>query len=268
MRAFRAPALVAALVLAGVAAQYTPARAAGTLLRYRFTLGAATPYTLTLHLTGDVAGLGSALDVREQVPFTETVKKLYPDGSALLVYTFGAVTSTQNGQSIPTPLDGAAATQRIAPDGRVLSSTSVGLQSAFGGLVSIDPRLGVPSLPTSPVVVGSHWSSEQRFSLGSFGSLSGTQHYTVTRLAASGGGTIATIAATAALPLKLAQGATQVNGKAASTTQVLFDAQRGAVSSEHTVVKVKAGVVGAPGAGNGAGTAAAALVLTVDLQRK
>jgi hypothetical protein len=242
MRIPGARALLAAAACCGVAlAGGPPAGAAsGVLLRYQFTVGQQTPYEMVLNLSGSIPGIAPKVSLAEQVPFTQTVKKVYPDGSALVVDTFTTATVTMNGQTTTTVLTGAGVTARITTQGQVISSKVTGLQGLGGGVLSIDPTTGIPMLPFSPVTVGSHWTAIQRISLGSFGALSGALHYKVLALDPVNGHTVATIQSKGILPLHVAQGLSQASGTATGTDDARFDATAGVLVSSHATIKVRA----------------------------
>lgn len=248
MRALRARTLLATALWCGAVWPGVPAAgaASGVVLRYHFAAGARAPYQMALGFSGAIPGLTSKLALSEKAAFTQTVRTVYPDGSALLVDTFTTATLTMHGQSTTTPLTGARVTERITPRGQVLQSTIAGLQSLTGGVLSVNPLSGAPVLPASPVKVGSHWTEVQRISLGSFGALSGPLHYKVLALHPAHGHTVATIQARGVLPLQGAQGETQATGTATAVNTIQFDVDGGALLSTHTTTKVRATFGGAP----------------------
>jgi hypothetical protein len=238
----RAQLLLAAALSCGVALTGVPSvgAAPGVLLRYHFVAGQQTTQKLVMNLAGSVPVMAPKLALAEVVPFTQTVKQTYADGSALVVDTFTAATVTTNGQSTTTPLTGASVTERLTPLGQVISSKAVGLQSLTGGVLNIDPSAGIPTLPASAVTVGSHWTAAKSISLGSFGTLHGPLHYTVTAMTRVNGHLVATIQEKGSWPLSVSQGLTQVTGTATGTGSVQFDTDAGALLSTQTVMKVSA----------------------------
>ena len=123
MRASRATtSVVLGLALAGATlCQVHPAGAAGVLLRYKFVLGQATRYQVSLHLTGSIdLGVVQKLNIAQQMSYTQKVAKLYPDGSADIVSSFGKGTTTTNGVSAPLDPGLAVTTERLSANGAVL----------------------------------------------------------------------------------------------------------------------------------------------------
>jgi hypothetical protein len=241
MRANRARLFLAAACCGVALAGVPPVGAAsGVLLRYHFIAGQKTQSQLVLGLAGTIPVVAPQLALAERVPFTLTVQKVYPDGSALLVDTFTTATETMNGQTTTRPLSGASVTERVTPMGQVISSKVVGLQSLAGGMLNIDPTGSAPALPRSPVTVGSHWTAVQRISLGSFGTASGPLHYTVVALTPVKGHIVATIQERGVWPLTVTQGMLQATGTATGGGSVQFDTDAGALVSTHAVTKVSA----------------------------
>jgi hypothetical protein len=224
--------------------------ATGVLLRYHFIAGQQTPGRMVLDLAGTIPIVAPQVARTDVIPFTQTVKKVYPDGSALLEDTFTAAAVTSNGQTTTTPLTGASVTERVTPLGQVLSSKVVGLQSLTDGALSIDPTGGAPALPRSLVTVGSHWTAEQRISIGSFGTLSGPVHYSVVALTPVKGHLVATIQEQGAWPVNVTQGFLQVTGTATGVGSVRFDTEAGALLSTQATTKVRA-TFGGGGVGAG-----------------
>jgi hypothetical protein len=226
----------------GLALTRVPAAGAApsVLLRYHFIAAKHTPNQLVLDLAGTIPVMAPNLALTEVVPFTQTVQKVYPDGSALLKDSFTTATETTNGQTTTTPLTGASVTEHVAPSGQVISSKVVGLQSLTGGETNIDPTGSAPVFPTSPVAVGSQWTAQQHISLGSFGTVGGPVHYKLVALAPVNGHMVATIQEQGVWPVSVTQGLMQVTGTATVGGSVQFDTVAGALVSNHIVTKVGA----------------------------
>lgn len=255
MRAFRARSLlVAALCCGALIAGTGPAGAAsGVLLRYHFVPGQQTHYQMVLSVSGAIPVLAPKLSIIEKIPFTQTVKTVYADGSALLVDTFTTVTVSTNGQTTTTSLTGASVIERLTARGEVVSVRSTGLQGVAGGTFNISPTSAAPVLPVSPVMVGSHWSSDEHISLGSLGALGGQQHYKVLGLVPANGHQVATIQGRGTFPLQLAEGSMQASGTASGVSAVRFDVDAGTLLSSHITLTVHANL-GTGGAGSGQAT--------------
>jgi hypothetical protein len=259
------PLLLVAACCGALVTGVGPARAAsGVLLRYHFAPGQQVQYQMVLSIAGSIPVLEPKLSFTERAPFTQTAKTVSVDGSALLVDTFGTATVSMNGQTTSTSLTGASITARLTARGEVLGLQSTGMQGAGGGVFSVSPTSATPTLPASPVTVGSHWSSDQRIALGSLGTLHGVQHYRVLALATTSGHRVATIQGTGTFPFQLAQVGTQASGTAAGVNVAHFDVDAGALLSSHVTLAVHANL-GDGGAGAGQATAVALTVhLNVD----
>jgi hypothetical protein len=267
MRARSAFFLCAACVLA---ASIGPSAAAaaprpGVLLRYHFTAHQQTAYLLDMHLGGTIPVLLPRVNLSEQVPFKQRVTAVYPDGSGQVSYGFSRATTVLNGHSTTSAL-AASTVARISPTGTVTIMESLGLANQFGGVLNLDPTLGLPHLPVSPVTVGAHWTAPQRILLGTLGTLQGDLHYTLVGIThATNKHTIATITATGSLPLNLTSGSTQAAGNAAGTETIAFDTTAGAVLALQASLKVNANLGSAPAGGQ---AQAAALNLHLKLNRQ
>jgi hypothetical protein len=248
MRARSALLIFAACSLAAPILLVPGAASAGPeiTLRYHFTAHQQSAYLLALHLRGTIPVLAPRLDLAEQVPFSQRVTAVYADGSGQVSYGFTRTTTIMNGQTTTSAL-AASSVARISPTGAVTIVKSLGLANQFGGVLNVDPTLGLPHLPISAVVVGSHWTAPQRFLLGSLGALQGMLHYTLVGVSqGKNGHTIATIDAAGSLPLNLASGSTQTTGKAGGTETISFDATAGAVLALTATLKINANLSGTP----------------------
>src|SRR5579875_1349121 len=198
MRATSALFLSAACALAASAVPSTAAAAPrpSVLLRYHFTAHQQTAYLLAMHLGGTIPVLLPRVDLSEQVPFKQRVTAVYPDGSGQVSYAFSRATTVMNGHSTTSAL-AASTVARITPTGTVTIMKSLGLANQFGGVLNLDPTLGLPRLPAAPVIVGAHWTAQQRILLGTMGTLQGELHYTLVGIThATNKHAIATITAT------------------------------------------------------------------------
>lgn len=255
MRVRSATFLLAIVALAGstapVYARTQPASA--TLLRYHFTMGQKSLYNLGLGLSGAIPVLAPKLQLSEQVPFTQLVTVKYPDGSAQLSYSFTSATTSLNGQTTTSTLS-ASSVDRISATGKVTHIKSLGLSGQMGGVMNVDPTVGLPQFPLSAMPVGGTWKATQTISLGSFGVLSGPLKYTLAGLATgSDKHTIATINATGVLPLTLASATLQATGNATGTEVIKFDVTSGSVVSATAHLKLAANL-GARGSDQSSGS--------------
>ena len=230
-------ALGAALIISTVIGRVGPAHAAnGALLRYKFTVGQKLGYVITANGTTSLnAGVQQTTTVSQRIPYTQFVKKVYADGSALVEDTFGTTTSTTNGQTTTLPLTGAKVDIRLTPTGKVLSTKTTGITDTQT-LLSVSAASTTPLLPKSPVSVGSTWKTAQSVALGQLGQISGSAAYTLTALANN----VATIHGTATVPLKLSQSGIKANGKATAVTDTQFDAAKGILVGAKNTVQLKA----------------------------
>jgi|GEM_PF-1972874 len=252
MRASRAAtsAILGLALAAGTLCQIHPVGAAGVLLRYKFVLGQTTHYQVSLRLTGSIdLGVVQKLNIAQQMSYTQKVAKLYPDGSADIVSSFGKGTTTTNGVSAPLDPGLAVTTERLSPNGAVLGSKTSGAAApAASGLgnVSVSPTTVTPTFPSLPVSTGSTWSGAQSISVSGF-SIVGKQSSKVVSLSQQGGHQVALIASTAKAPLSVTQSSAQITGTLKGTTATQFDADAGLLVSIHGNVAVVA-TLGVPGA--------------------
>lgn len=136
--------------------------AAGRLLRYHWVVGLQVRQTETgsstvvTHLTPDV-GLNGTEVATYHITATQTVRKVYPDGSGLVRSTFADVSTTHDGKKTVYALKDYALDQRISTRGAILSHKVMGAYSKLDDLPS-DVTDPTPVLyPAAAVRVGSTW---------------------------------------------------------------------------------------------------------------
>lgn len=260
-----APLTILALALC----QVGPVRAAGgMLLRYHFVPGQQSGYSLVLKIVEVVvAGPQQTFSFREDLTFTQKVQKVYADGSALITYAFDAGTVTVNGKSTPLSLKTVHGTERITPDGRVLSIKTAGLSSqSTGGLNPNSGSMGsTPQLPLSPVSAGSTWTTKQTVSLGQLGGIASTQHFTLVGFSAASGHTVAQMHVTGKEPLHVTLSGTKMNGSASNSGDIRFGVDSGLLLASHEQIGLKAALTSANSANTQSGTVS--LTENLDLAR-
>ena len=148
------------------------ARPAGAVLRYHWVLGAHTSQTetdtttTTLHVTPPI-GTNDTTTRIDHFTTTQTVRKVYTDGSGLVRSTFTNYSTSTGHKATAYSLKGFAVDQRISPVGVLMSQTLVGTFAP-----EADPPNGIVSpIPTryaaGPVAVGGVWHQTENDGSGS-----------------------------------------------------------------------------------------------------